>query len=1121
MLRKSVFQQAATLALAATLATPTVGFSAERKLIFPGHPIPAELGYTPLKVGSSADSEVQIMPRDWFLLKNQQIALANPVPGKDIEYIGPVLETTNAQIYFRLISGMILKESMLQLGMSSTRARRFIENAQQKGLDFEKTALKDLGDIPEGLKELYNNWERPNAKIAMLPYLVLPLAVAHDQSQFQHFFKGGIEDAEAQKTCSTINTAAPLAPIQNKLNERNKALENIDTELRNANARLEQSIAEQVRVTGVIKDASDQINSHSTCFTIIKDRVSRGGTMPDQACLALAQKAMIDAKLEADWAKFIGNNLKNDKGDFAVKQQAELELNALEASLAETKNRVHALQDSQEKFKAEQVDSDQKKAALEQKLAGYKIELDKMIAGEKEKKTEQSGLQTVGFKLLSENYKQEIGEAAYVAAINGTKERAARLAVLKKDLNEITVKTTAFQTAQAALTTQIGHLAAATDVRKAQLQSIDEQLNAQGSGLSAKLTSLETQVKVATPIYLELQDKASFSEYITSILARRVAALSQSRDEQLNQLKKEEGLAEKYKQEIVKATAVKDAQYGSIAGEVGSLEALIASYRDVKQMGWFLETDCLARTNLAGKESGIYLGRAKINESSSKNLPTTPVDGGRWGLFNLDYDHFQTAIQSGILLNVPSYIQMAVHQLTENYDYAMNRQWDTNVAKCNDPEAKGNAGSVISALKSAFAIWNEGSDAAAKEKALQCRVIAAPAAAVAQSGQKPARRRYNRRGQEIFIRPAVSTMQPQVAVRNFSASFNRLVQFDGSVLDLALPQSGRSHDKDLIERKAISLTMRELGILSGQLRSDVASDVRRDEVIKALIRVLANDYEAELAKQNALSLSQSKFEYVFATAAPGKQVAGAGLTVGSTYKVKTLGQVKLFTAPIAKAAYESDIVLSLNDQVTVLPIEGLNAVAESGWVKVQSGNYEGWLPAWTIASSVVLDEAGQEIAGGTKPQNCANARIVESMTNFQRSNTLIQRFSPNVKTKQTSRRSGIWTIDTDATDRVASATTSPQKSYLACGEPLMVNGQVANLGVDSAWLDRNGVDYSKAQAIRIIEARKVVSAKGEELYIPLEEVGGYVQTWDLRRNSREPRIKLGAEIDTATWGLKK
>src|SRR5206468_1328503 len=131
---------------------------------------------------------------------------------------------------------------------------------------------------------------------------------------------------------------------------------------------------------------------------------------------------------------------------------------------------------------------------------------------------------------------------------------------------------------------------------------------------------------------------------------------------------------------------------------------------------------------------------------------------------------------------------------------------------------------------------------------------------------------------------------------------------------------------------------------------------------------------------------------------------------GQIYTVKTLGAVKLYSAPNIKAEAPFQ-PLSLNDQVKVVNIDESPSLVRAGWVKVQLGTKDFWMPAWPIIGNSLLDESGREIEGNTQLQNCAKPRVVLGLTNFSQFRTMVPRFATNVKTRQTYKKSGIWTID--------------------------------------------------------------------------------------------------------------
>lgn len=1034
------------LSLCAVLVSTqaTMAQSPTQRVIFPGEKLPAELTYQPLRMGT----DVPVASRDWFMLKDKDLALTNPVPGKRVEFSGPVLDNNNAQIYFRIASGMILKESMIRMGMNPSQAVRYLEAVQESGADFATTPLTKMGPLPKGLAELYDNWDRPLYKMALLPYLLLPLSVAYDQSNLQHFALAGVDDKPAQKTCSAITSVYPLGPVQTRVNDKSKIVEDLTTELRNAQARLQQSNMDQVRMTQDLRNYSGQIDNALGCFSSVNTRISRGGAMPTEACMKMAQEVMLNAQLQDEWTKFITQNLKNENGDFADKQQAEEKLKNLEARLTETQNLIQSLKDQQAKAQQEQVQAREKVQQLNVDLVAQKAEETKSSSEKSALQDELKNIQTLNHKLETGAF--EGSEADKQTAIAATQDRAKRMAAIRTRLSQILQTEVKFQVNQAAIIRQIEFLTATIDQKNAALQSIQSQLNGQPNGLEARAAGLTAEVKAATDIFLQVSDQAKFSEYVISILNRRLSELSKSRDDLFGAVKKEEALAETYKTQIATAQKNLDTQSPALLKDVTDLESMIASYKDVANMGWFLETDCAARANFAQGQLGIYLSRAKITaptvpaaskQNPSPKLNISPSDAGRWGMFNMDYNVFKAAIQNGVLLNVSANVQLAVQQIVENYDYALAQQLDPAVTKCADPEA--NRGHVGNALKVAFSIWNLGNDASAKSRSVACRSTVQAA------------------NQANAANPA----------RDFQISLGKLIAFDGSVLDLALPKAGQSHSKDLIEREAIQLLGRELAPLTGFPRKGAPD---RDALIKAMIRVLATDYEAEAQKQRASSNEAGRFEFVFATQAPGGEITGGrALQIGAEYPVNTLASVMLYNAPVTDTKYASGLQISFREKVKVL------SEVNAGWVKVLARGKELWMPARPIASQILTDESGVEVSGFQKLQNCAEPRLVNL-----RGVRSVQRLVSNIQTI-TDRR-GISRINVGRTGKVAPALAT--KSYLSC-EKFSLNGQVA--------------------AVRLVEVQVLKAANGETIYIPAEDIGGYALMND--------QIVEGAQINPATW----
>lgn len=1085
------------LLLASLLALPLPTL-AEPQYIFPGQPLPASIPLMPLKVSSTPDADVSITSRDWFLLKDRQLNFQNPTAGKLLDYVGPVLTTQNGRGYFRMISGLILKSSLIEMKMNPASARRFLERAEIAGKDLDQTPLSDLGELPEGFQYIYQNWDREGTRINLIPYLILPLAIANHSSQFQHFYEARINDTKEQKTCSTINTVEPLGPIQSKIDEKEKSLDTLNVAVRDAEALKRQSQSEQTRLNLLITDFSQQISSATDCFNAFSSRIARGGAKPADVCMRLASGAIEESvknnpsdesKIRNAWKNFNDVNLKRDdseEGDITKRNRLNAELSAAEARVKETQARIAGVQAHHDKVQAGLSEKQDKIKKLSEDLQGQASQFTTLS-------TEQENLKGQSRKIQDYNHLVETGslppgDSATIAAIGDTGARTKEMVRLQTRIAQITDSINKIQANQSALNSQVEFLNRSIDSDRAQIQSDEEQL----TQAKPELATLQDKYTKLIPLTQAATDQASISEYFVSLITNKLNTLSQTNAGIYADLKKEQNNMVGYEAQLAKATASRDSSFETIQNEAGALKKQIASYHDDSQMGWFLEQDCQARANFSGEKAALYLSRAPIEKPYVTSIrqvattPTTPVDGGRWGLFNLDYAHFSAPIQNGVLLNLPSYVQLAVHQMIEDYDYVMAQYFDPSSAKCPEAETPRLLGAALpSLMRSAYVVWNEGSDNEAKVKALTC-----------QSG----------RGLDARL---------VTDSRSFQSNLQTLSSFQGSLLDRVLPEEGRSKAEDLIERRAIVLLAREFSILSGATRaaSDVTSSDRRDALIKALIRVLAYDYSAKTTEQTIAQSDSNQVHYEFATYAPGFKAGQVKtqLKPGEILPVKTIGRVKLYTAPSTKAS-EAGSGLSLNDSVEVVAQE------EAGWVRVKApyvSKEELWMAAWPLQSSTVLDENGNALSRVTDPQNCPDPRLVTSLTNFKRTAT-VERYSANIQTTAIDRTKKVWEIGA-RTPRVSPAIEG--RLYIAC-ESFSVPGQLAALNVPQD-LQASDFDYKNVQAVRIVEAQALRAANGQVVYLPTESVGGFVATWALDRNGVRPQIVLGDHINPVTWSVKK
>jgi len=93
-----------------------------------------------------------------FLLKKPSFDVAKT---RRRGQFGPVLSETNAQVYFRLVSGMILKETMKQMKMDAIKARLLVEKSGT-GLEnsIDMIPIEEIGDLRRVSMSFMNSGRR-------------------------------------------------------------------------------------------------------------------------------------------------------------------------------------------------------------------------------------------------------------------------------------------------------------------------------------------------------------------------------------------------------------------------------------------------------------------------------------------------------------------------------------------------------------------------------------------------------------------------------------------------------------------------------------------------------------------------------------------------------------------------------------------------------------------------------------------------------------------------------------------------------------------------------------------------------------------------------------------------
>lgn len=1055
-------------ALVVSLTLPT--FALAQEWLFPGEKLPADVGFAPLKAASTPDAQVRLNGQDWFLLQKNGVSQGSVENLKSLEVRGPVLNEVNAQLYYRLVTGRILQESMKQLGMNPAQARRFLEEAELRGIDLELTPLAELGALPEGFADLHRHFARPVTRMATLPYLVLPLSQALKASDLQHF------QETALNRCAAGLSVAPLADVQAKIDQLRAEQDRLAHGLREAIGLHQQSTAELARLTAKVKEQSTLIENTMACFSTIKDRVSRGAAMPEAACLARAEAVFQQNGMMEPWRKFTAENLQNPRGDFSVLQEADIQLKSDEAALAAARGAVQALTDQRTKLEAEL-------AANQEKLRQLSADRERQLAAEKQLNDEQAQLaaelqelQTVAHKLETGLMSTEKSEDEVKALIAQTPARGARIAAIKVRQPQILQSRGQVQSNLSAILTQSEFVGRAIDTLKLQIQAVNEQLGDDQKGLQQELNARTAAAQQANERYQIASRHSNFSEYVLSHLTRALIEASKLRDQSFELLRKEETQLAAYKAQIETAQKNKDAAWDKLGRDIESQKQVIATYQSPRHMGWFLETDCVSRQKFDSVDTGIYLARANVIQAG----PT--ADPGRWGMFHMPFAGFQNSIENGLLLDVAAYVETGVRAIFENYDLSVTRLMDPAAAPC--AEAGMSTAAVLPMMAGAAGYWESGSDAKARAQTA-CQAVA--------------------------------------AAGDYRSALAAQIRFAGSVLDQTLPQAHQSQRTDLIEREAVEALMAEMGALTAGRTETTGLEARRERLIKALIRVLAYDYTQATARAREASFQTSK--YRFATPAPAaERLQGLSLKVGDVKEILSWEGAELYAAPVDRADQKVAGLLMSGDQVKILAIDPRDpAVAvRAGWVKVarvegqgvETGAAPAYMPAFALSEQSVLNDNGRAVYDLGDDSKCPVRRVVSVLTNHLASDEVVTRFLPELKTGQF--RGGMWQLVRGNRRTTAASTT---KTYVAC-ELFQLNGQRASPAANQVAVDAAGVDYAKVQGVRIVEVKVVRTRGGVTRYVPVEEYGGFVQTWLSGRNSQEPRIQLGGKLDKTTWSLE-
>ena len=1043
--------------------------------LFPGETLPGEKSVFPLSVGSESDDEIRLSQREWFLLKPAELVYGQQVDKSsqvELGYTGPRLNAYNAQMYYRLVTGMILKETMLLMGLNSFEAKRYYDSAAEKGLNFETASLSEIGNLPSVLQNLYINFKRPSARQALLPYLITPLAIANHQSDFRHFLETE-NISDFNQTCRLMTDIAPMSLVQSDLLLKKTEIDEIDRSYQDALALLKTSKLESVRLTELLSNKTAEESIKTSCLNELKNQVNKGAAAPKEACVQLAGQIVEASAGLNTWTKFQNQNLQNKEGDYVSLQKAKSELEETE-SLILSKNGIQESQiQLKENIQSELSKDESSLKVLKQELSKQNLAMVALDEDYKSLKAELLTLQEISSDLDQGKFQSENDETAVLNAISETGEREQQINAIKVKLPLVLENKTSVQRLQTVIDTQINFLAQKIESAKVQLNSMNADLSEE---LEQTLSELENEKEVKLLSYRAALDSYNFSDYILSLISKDVFNVESEKTALFQNLEKEKAAAFVYEQNAEELKALRSGQLPALQAEYNLLTDKIDAYSSNSQMGWYLDQTCDSK-----KAQSVFLSRAPL-DLSLEDLVSDDDLNGRWGLFNLDYKNYSNSLNSGLALNLQKYINLSVRKIISHYDY-MNLEYYSSNSSCSEI-SKEPSQALKDQIVGSYSMWT-GGESSDQYNSGFCKLSGAQA-------------------------------------DSFGNSLNEMINYSGSLLDQTLPEIGVHSPKITLEREAYYWLTKEVQVLAG-LASDSDLENRREGLIKSLVKVLANDYNKETEEES--SDKGEKRQVQIATSAPGAELYNkVELTIGSEQNINTIGEVELYSAPIDEDVYKAGVTLSLNDKVEVLEISNdfPGQSVKANWVRVMIrsprlsslSNGSFWMPAWPLTYDKFVSANGEPVYPSMSEVDCPVKRLIKELTNFKDSDKYVTRLLPEIKTSEYD--NGLWQMSWRDNEKTSPAYTD-RGTYIAC-ELFGVEGQTAAPSLPNG-LSSADFDYTKIQGIRIITVDSIQDVNGKTFYIPTENYGGFVHSWIPGRNIERPRIILGEELD-ADWSKK-
>jgi len=1050
---------------------PVSSIAGETRWVFPNEQIPGDT-IIPMTIGEGSDFDLQVKELDWYMLKNSlstltrraEIANEDGVGLNGVDYWGPRLNEFNAQRYYRLITGLILQESLIKAtGLSQVEARSFYNRASSLGLNFDTSPLSEFGSLPGQMSFLFENLEKKTILSSLIPDIIAPLAIAYHSTKLRHFYEG----FDNVRQCNNIYDLKPVSLNWETINLRQEEYDKLEAEIEEKKSILEQVKIEKDQASQALQYSTSQLGFFSGCFNQFNQSVESRVESIDLNCrersvLNINSSTELNVNITTPMNTFFQAIESYPEGLFLAYNNNISDISLLELAIGYKKQGIESIEGSKTELEAEVELNNSNLASLAQLFSEKENSLEALQIKRALLAQELEKLNNEKIELLTRSVEErgELSEETQLLT-EQIPESELRVSAILAEITEIDSLSASYNTDLQALEIQIAYLENRNKDLSLQISSITDQTF---NLVEKSIEELEAELSV------EKDESILLAKYRNSAL---VVLNSMSSFIELL----ETDLEEKTNEFSLRSTRVTDLEAELIALEESFettgpavLEGFQTALQEVENyigengaLSWFLEKDC--KTQELSNEAPLFISRNKF--SDDYQITESPVS--KWGLFNINLKNYKNTIASGDLLNLKKHISHAVSVISDHLNYS-NSFLIGDSANCIN-------NSPINSIVSSFSMWNESSDSDESNEGF-CQI------------------------------------QTQEA-KEFRDSLFELINFEDSLLNAVLPQAQYSSVEFLVEREALEA----ISSAFKNLLAEDDSNIDKEGFIKAIIKVIANDYNEEIQKG-----SQGRddgYTIKLADEAPGAELyKEVNLEIGETYEIKTLGQVDLYSSPLDNSESLTGEFLSFGDEVKVVQIDEENSSSvRSNWVKVEVlslNNQSYWMPAWSLTYKDMVNSQGESVQL-IDSNACPLNQLVEEVTNFDNNDPIVTRFLKEIELVEEVELN-YWKFDWTKNKENRIAKTGPTRAgitHIAC-DVFYVDGLNA-IGetISQEYESYAGVNNKLALGISIVEAKLVEDAKGRSYYLPIENrYDGYVPVWLHGKNSQRPRIILGEKLNS-------